>query len=74
MLVGAALALYPRLLPSSNGPSRDITIQDALSGPHTLHVGLVGWTLGMCLAVLYFVIVDRWFGGKVSADSSGYGH
>jgi len=74
MLVGAAVALYPRLLPSSGDPSRDITIQNAVSGPHTLHVGLVWWTLGMCLAALYFVVVYRMFGGKVSADSSGYGH
>ncbi|HXY07133.1 MAG TPA: cytochrome d ubiquinol oxidase subunit II [Terriglobales bacterium] len=74
MLVGAALALYPRLLPSSNDPARDITIQNALSGPRTLRVGLVWWTLGMCLAALYFVIVYRLFGGKVSEDGSGYGH
>jgi cytochrome d ubiquinol oxidase subunit II len=36
MLVGAATALYPRLLPSSTDSSRDITIQKALSGPHVL--------------------------------------
>jgi cytochrome bd ubiquinol oxidase subunit II len=42
MLVGAAIALYPRLLPSSSDSSRDITILKALSGPHTLRVGVVG--------------------------------
>src|SRR5581483_6602111 len=75
MLVGAALALYPRLLPSSANASRDITIDKALSGSHTLHVGLIWWGFGMCLAVLYFVIVYRMFRGKVSlSQGGGYGH
>jgi len=74
MLVGAAVGLYPRLLPSSNDPSMDITIEKALSSPHTLHVGLVWWCIGMLLALLYFTVVYRMFRGKVSASSEGYGH
>lgn len=74
MLVGAAVALYPRLLPSSNDPALDITVEKALSGPHALHVGLIWWTLGMFLALLYFTIVYRMFRGKVSVSSEGYGH
>ncbi len=74
MLVGAAVALYPRLLPSSDNPSRDITIEKALSGPHTLRVGLAWWGFGMCLAATYFIIVYRMFRGKVTLEGSGYGH
>jgi len=74
MLAGAAVALYPRLLPSTNDPSRDITIQNALSGPHTLQVGLIWWIFGMLLAVTYFVIVYRMFRGKVSLETGAYGH
>jgi cytochrome bd ubiquinol oxidase subunit II len=74
MLVGAAVALYPRLLPSSNDPANDITIQKAISGPHTLQVGLIWWGFGMCLAGVYFVVVYRMFRGKVSLEGSGYGH
>jgi cytochrome bd ubiquinol oxidase subunit II len=73
MLVGAAGALYPRLLPSSNDPALDITVQNALSGPHTVRVGLVWWGFGMLLAILYFALVYRMFRGKVSLDG-GYGH
>lgn len=73
MMVGAAIALYPRLLPSTTGAEYDITVAKALSGPHTLHVGLIWWAFGMCLALLYFIIVYRMFRGKVSLDS-GYGH
>jgi cytochrome bd ubiquinol oxidase subunit II len=74
MLVGAAMALYPRLLPSTTDSSLDITIQKALSGPHALHVGLIWWIFGMGMAVLYFVIVYRMFRGKVSLEDGGYGH
>jgi cytochrome d ubiquinol oxidase subunit II len=74
MLVGAAVALYPRLLPSSSNPANDITIEKALSGPYAARVGLIWWAFGICLAVLYFVIVYRMFKGKVSLESGGYGH
>lgn len=74
MLVGAAMGLYPRLLPSSSDPARDITIPKALSGPHTLHIGLVWWAFGMLLALTYFAIVYRMFRGKVSLEGAGYGH
>jgi cytochrome d ubiquinol oxidase subunit II len=74
MLVGAAAALYPRLLPSSNNPANDITIQKALSGSYALHVGLIWWAFGMGLAAMYFVVVYRMFKGKVPLDGAGYGH
>ncbi len=74
MLAGAAIGLYPRLLPSSSDPRLDITIAKALSGPHALRVGLAWWAFGMALAALYFVIVYRMFRGKVSLEGGGYGH
>lgn len=73
MMVGAAVGLYPRLLPATTGSQYDITVAKALSGPHTLHVGLIWWAFGMCLALIYFIIVYRMFRGKVSLDG-GYGH
>ncbi len=74
MLVGATVGLYPRLLPSSSDPALDITIAKALSGSYPLHVGLIWWTLGMVLAITYFVVVYRMFKGKVKMDEEGYGH
>ncbi len=74
MLVGAAISLYPRLLPSSSDVSLDITVQNALSGPYALRVGLIWWAFGMILALVYFVVVYRMFRGKVTLDGGGYGH
>jgi hypothetical protein len=70
MLLGAGVALYPRLLPSRSTADRDITIQNALSGPHTLQVGLMWWAFGICLAAIYFIVVYRMFKGKVSLGSA----
>ncbi len=74
MMAGAAIGLYPRLLPATTGAQYDITIDHALSGPHTLHVGLAWWGFGMLLALTYFVIVYRMFRGKVPVESGGYEH
>jgi cytochrome d oxidase, subunit II (cydB) len=69
MLAGACWALYPTLLPATSGPDRDITLSRALSGPHTLSVGLVWWTIGMALAISYVVFVYSRFKGKVDLQA-----
>ena len=74
MLVGAAISLYPRLLPSSGYLGHDITVQNSLSGPYAIRVGLIWWAFGMVLAIVYFVVVYRMFRGKVTLDGGGYGH
>lgn len=68
MLVGAAVAVYPNLLMSTTGPSLNITVYNAASGPHSLSVGLVFWGFGMALALGYFVFIYRMFKGKVAAE------
>jgi cytochrome d ubiquinol oxidase subunit II len=74
MLCGAAAGLYPVLLPSTNPAMASITIASAISGPHTLRVGLVWWTIGTMLAIMYFCIVYWLFRGKVSQHADTYGH
>ncbi len=70
MLAGAAVALYPALLPSSSDPALDITIYNAATGYYALRVGLIWWGLGMCLAVAYFIFVYRMFRGKIPEEIS----
>jgi len=72
MLVGAAYALYPVVLPASTDPARNITIYNAAAGHHGLSVGLVWWMLGMILALGYFFFVYRMFRGKVRLEEEGY--
>ncbi len=70
MLAGACWGLYPTLLPATTGADRDITLAKAISGPHTLAVGLVWWSFGMALAVAYIVFVYAKFRGKVDLASA----
>jgi cytochrome bd ubiquinol oxidase subunit II len=72
MLAGACWGLYPTLLPASTGQERDITLANALSGPHTLAVGLVWWAVGMALAIGYVVFVYTRFRGKVDLASTSH--
>jgi cytochrome d ubiquinol oxidase subunit II len=72
MLAGACWGLYPTLLPATTGAERDITLKGALSGPHTLAVGLVWWIFGMLLAIGYVVFVYSKFRGKVDLASGGH--
>ncbi|MGB9234407.1 MAG: cytochrome d ubiquinol oxidase subunit II [Terriglobales bacterium] len=71
MLVGAAFALYPIVLPSRDR-EHDLTIWNTSAGVHGLNVGLVWWTLGAMLAVAYFVFIYRMFRGKVQLGEGHY--
>jgi cytochrome bd ubiquinol oxidase subunit II len=72
MLVGAAFALYPMVLPASTDPAYSLTIYNTAAGHHGLSVGLAWWTLGTILALSYFVFIYRMFKGKVRMEGQGY--
>ena len=72
MLVGAAFALYPLVLPASTDPVYSLTIYNAAAGHHGLGVGLVWWIIGMVLTLGYFFYVYRMFKGKVRLEGEGY--
>jgi cytochrome bd ubiquinol oxidase subunit II len=72
MLVGAAFALYPMVLPASTNPAYSLTIYNTAAAHHGLAVGFSWWILGTLLASGYFVFVFRMFRGKVRLDGEGY--
>jgi len=74
MLVGAAFALYPTVLPASTDPNYSLTIYNTATGAHGMRVGFVWWGIGMALAAVYFVFVYRMFRGKVRIEEGSSGH
>ncbi len=73
MLVGAAFALYPVVLPASTDAThRSLTIYNTAAGHHGLVVGLTWWIVGMVLALGYFAMLYRMFRGKVRLEGEGY--
>jgi cytochrome d ubiquinol oxidase subunit II len=69
MLAGAAFALYPTLLPATTGTQNSLTVWNSAAGPRSLAVGLYWWIPGMLIAIAYFVLVYRTFGGTVPEGS-----
>jgi cytochrome bd ubiquinol oxidase subunit II len=72
MLVGAAFALYPVVLPASTDPALNLTIYNTAAGEHGLTVGLTWWIPGIILALGYFTLLFRMFKGKVRLEGEGY--
>ena len=73
MLGGAAFAVYPNVLPASNDPQYSLTIYNTAAGAYGMRVGLVWWSIGIVIAIGYFVFLFRMFKGKVG-EAGGYGH
>jgi len=72
MLVGAAVALYPKVLPATN-PAYSLTIQNTAAADYGLKIGVTWWIVGMVLALAYFVFIYRMFRGKVRLEAEeGY--
>jgi cytochrome d ubiquinol oxidase subunit II len=72
MLVGAVFALYPVVLPSID-PQYNLTVQNSITSTYALEIGLRWWTVGIIIAIGYFVFLYRMFRGKVSLEEGGYG-
>jgi cytochrome bd ubiquinol oxidase subunit II len=72
MLVGAAAAVYPNLLTATTDPALNITVYNAHSGHYGLSIGLIWWSIGMAIALGYFVFVYWTFRGKVTVSPQGY--
>jgi len=64
MIAGAAIALYPAVLPSSGNPQYSLTIYNAQASPASLRLALYWWLPGMAVAIAYFVFIYRMFRGK----------
>jgi cytochrome bd ubiquinol oxidase subunit II len=71
MLASSAFALYPDVLPATN-PANSLTVTNAAAPMYGLVVGLVWWTIGIGLALIYFVVIYRLFSGKVRLADEGY--
>src|SRR5512146_2139260 len=72
MLVGAAVGLYPNVLPASTADANSLTIHNTVTGAYGMSVAIVWWAIGMLLALGYFFFIYRMFRGKVNVMEEGY--
>jgi cytochrome d ubiquinol oxidase subunit II len=71
MLTSTVFGVYPKVLPAVD-QSNSLTIYNASASQYGMAVGLVWWSIGMVLAVVYFVVIYRLFRGKVNLEDEGY--
>jgi cytochrome d ubiquinol oxidase subunit II len=71
MLGGAVFAVFPNVLPAMN-PAYSLTIENASAGSYGLSVGLIWWSIGILIAIGYFVFLFRTFKGKVSVEADAH--
>jgi cytochrome d ubiquinol oxidase subunit II len=71
MLTSTVFAVYPRVLPAVD-LGNSLTITNASASEYGQAVGIVWWSIGMVLAVIYFITIYRLFRGKVRLEDEGY--
>jgi cytochrome d ubiquinol oxidase subunit II len=69
MLGGAAYGLFPDVLPAIE-PANSLTVHNSAAGSYGLSVGLIWWTIGIIIAIGYFVFLFRSFRGKVTVGGA----
>ena len=58
-------ALFPVLIPSTNGVTEDLTIYNAAANPYGLAIGLRWWPIALVLVIIYFWFLHKKFRGKL---------
>jgi cytochrome d ubiquinol oxidase subunit II len=74
MLGGVAFAAYPNVLLASGDAANNLTIYNTATGSYGMRVGLIWWSVGIVIAITYFVVLFKMFKGKVSMAEGEYGH
>jgi cytochrome d ubiquinol oxidase subunit II len=59
LLTTMAAGLYPSILPAHEHRPFGLTVDNAASSEHALTVGLRWWSLGIVLAIGYFIVAYR---------------
>jgi cytochrome d ubiquinol oxidase subunit II len=70
MLTTMAAGLYPYIVPAHQGRPYGMTIHNAASSHHALVVGLRWWSLGIALAIAYFIIAYRFLFGRAAGAAN----
>jgi cytochrome d ubiquinol oxidase subunit II len=73
MLATMAAGLFPNILPAHDDRPFGMTIHNAASGHHALAVGLRWWSLGIVLAIGYFIIGYRYLFRREPGSVTGKG-
>jgi len=71
-LSSTAFGLFPCVLPSSTVAAYGLTVYNTAAQPYGLGVGIIWWSVGIAIALLYFAYLFHSFRGKVKVQQEGY--
>ncbi len=74
MLASTAFGLFPNVLPASTDPKHSLTVYNTIAHEYGLGVGLVWWTIGIVIALGYFIYLFYSFRGKIKLSAEGEGY
>ncbi len=66
LLATAAVTMFPVMLHSTLAPEHSLTAYNGSASRQGLTIALVWWPIAVTLAITYFVIIRRSFGGRVA--------
>ena len=74
LLAGAAVSVFPVMLHSTLGPEHSMTAYSGAGPVNGLAVALLWWPIALVLALAYFTVIMRNYGGKVrpAEDTQGF--
>jgi cytochrome d ubiquinol oxidase subunit II len=73
-LATTAFGLFPYVLPATTDPDRSLTVYNTISHEYGLSIGIIWWTVGILLALGYFIFLYRTTRGKVVVPAEGDGY
>jgi cytochrome bd ubiquinol oxidase subunit II len=74
MLLSAAFALYPYVLPARGGVALSLSVYNARTSLRAMHIGFLWWIAGIPLAAIYLLYLYSRFAGKVPTSGEGSYH
>jgi cytochrome d ubiquinol oxidase subunit II len=72
LLALLGLAIYPNIVPASNGAEMSMSVQDASSSPLTMKIGLLIVAIGFPFVLAYTSVIYWTFRGKVQLGDHSY--
>jgi cytochrome d ubiquinol oxidase subunit II len=74
MLATGAATIFPVMLHSTIAPENSLTAEEVAASPHSLFIAACWWPVAFILATCYFVLISRYYYGKVSVkrDNQGF--
>ncbi|MDX1411221.1 MAG: cytochrome d ubiquinol oxidase subunit II, partial [Nitrospirales bacterium] len=71
LLSSAAWGLFPNILVATQDPTNNLTIYNAATSAYSMEVGLIWFSLGLTLVLIYTVYVYWSFWGRVEPSTLG---